>query len=74
MDQDDILMSFIVLELTDCLQERLAFDIAYRAADLDNGNFCILSSRIPMESALDFICNMRNYLYGTSAVITAAFL
>ena len=26
-----------------------------------------------MESALDFICNMRNYLYGTSAVITAAF-
>ena len=49
MDQDDILMPFIVLELTDCLQERLAFDIAYRATNLDNGNLCILSSRIPME-------------------------
>ena len=38
MDQDGILMTHLMLELTDGLQERLAFDITDGTAHLNDGD------------------------------------
>ncbi len=73
MDQDCIVMSYIMLELTDCFQERLAFDITYRTTDFDDGNSVLSSMWIAVKTALNLICNMRNYLNSSSAEITTAF-
>ena len=74
VDQGNIIMSHIVLELTDRLQERLALNISGSTTYLDNGNLCILTSIITIETALDLIGDMRDNLYGASTVIAAAFL
>ena len=58
MDQNGVFAAYFMLELPDSLQERLAFDIAYRAADFDNGDFSFLGGVIPVEAALDFIGNV----------------
>ena len=42
MNQDGILMPYFMLELTDCLEERLAFDIADGTADFNDGDVCLL--------------------------------
>ena len=72
MDQDRIVAAHFMLELTDGLQERLALDIAHRAAHLDNGDSGILISEIAVEAALDLIRDMGNHLYRAAAVIAAA--
>ena len=73
MDQNGIFVSDFVLELTDGFQEWLAFDITDRTTDLDNGDPCFLIGEVAVKTALDLIGDMRNDLYGTAAVITAAF-
>ena len=67
-------MPYFVLELTDCLEERLALDVADGTADFNDGNVCLLGSKVPVKAALDLVCNVRDDLYGTSALIAAAFL
>ena len=67
-------MSHIMLELTDRLQKWLALDIACGTTYLDNGNLCILAAIVPVETAFDLVGNMRDNLYGTSAIISPAFL
>ena len=42
MDQDRIFMTDFMLELTDCLQERLTFNITDGTADLDDGDMRII--------------------------------
>ena len=71
MDQDRVFAACFMLELADGLQERLALDIAYRAADLDDGDMHILGCVVPVETALDLVGNMRDDLDGASAVISA---
>ena len=44
MNQNGIFMADFVLELTDCLEKRLALDVTYGAADLNDGNVCLLGS------------------------------
>ncbi len=66
-------MSHFMLELTDGFQERLAFDIANCSTDFDDGNFRILRSVFPVETALDLIGDMWDNLYSLSAEISAAF-
>ena len=73
VDQNGVLVSDIVLELADRLQERLAFDIADGSADLNDGNTLLVYFFSAVETALDFVCNVRNDLYGASAEITVAF-
>ena len=73
MDQDNIFCSALMLKLTDGFKERLAFNITYCTADLDDSNLSIFCSRITVETALDLICNMRDYLNSSSAEISAAF-
>ena len=73
MDQDSILMSDFMLELTDRFQERLAFHITDSSANLDNGNMGLLCREISVKTAFDLVGNMGNYLYGSAAIITASF-
>ena len=73
MNQYGIFVSDLVLELADGLQEGLALDVAHRAADLDNGNAHVRVSKVSVETALDFVCDVRNHLHGTAAVIAAPF-
>ena len=73
MDQNNIFCSALMLKLTDGFKERLAFNITYCTADLDDSNLSICCSRITVETALDLICNMRDYLNSSSAEISAAF-
>ena len=73
MDQNGVLVSDVMLELADCLQKRLALDIADGSADLNDGNTLLVYFFSAVETALDFVCNVRNDLYGASAEITVAF-
>ena len=74
MNQDDVFTSFLMLELADGFKERLTFDVTNGSADFDNGNFRIFSGRVTVETVLDLICDVRDYLYGPSAEISPAFL
>jgi len=73
VDQNGVLVSDVMLELADCLQKRLALDIADGSADLNDGNTLLVYFFSAVETALDFVCNVRNDLYGASAEITVAF-
>ena len=63
-----------MLKLTDRFQKRLAFDIADCTADFYNRNGIFLRGLLPVKFRFDFVCNMRNDLYGTAAVISMTFL
>ena len=72
MDQDRVVAADLMLELSDGLQERLALDVAHRAAHLDNGDPGIFISEIAVEAALDLIRDVGDHLYRAAAVIAAA--
>ena len=74
MDQDCILMSNFMLELTNGLKERLALDITNGSTNLDDGNLCLFCCKITEETALDLICDVRDYLYSSTAIVTTALL
>ena len=61
-----------MLELSDCLKERLAFDVSDCSADLDDRDMCLIICEVSVELTLDLICDMRDNLYCASAVVTAA--
>ena len=63
MNEDGILVPYFMLELTDCLEERLALDVADGTADFNDGNVCLLGSKVPVEAALDLVCDVRDDLY-----------
>ena len=73
MTQDGIVVSHLMLELSDCLEERLTLDIADCTAHLDDCDCGILRCEIPVESALYLIGDMRDNLYCSSAVVTTKF-
>ena len=67
-------MSDFMLELTDRFEERLAFDITYGTTDFDDGDMRLIrSGKIAVETALDFVCDVRDDLNRASAKITTAF-
>ena len=73
MNQNCIFMSDFMLELSDGLQERLAFNISNSTTYFNDGNMGIIGSKVTVESALDFIGNMWNYLNSTSTKVSTAF-
>ena len=73
MDKNDIFTSLFVLELADRFEERLAFDISYGTADLNDGDFRIFCNRITVETALDFIGDVRDDLDRPAAEISPPF-
>ena len=74
MNQNSVVMTYFMLELPDGFKERLALDIAYGAAHLNDGNAGFFIRKIAVKPAFDFIGNMGNYLNGAAAVIAAALL
>ena len=54
-------------KLADSLKERLAFNVAHCAADLDDRNVDIFLAGV--NPFLDFVCNVRDDLHGAAAVI-----
>ena len=73
MNQNYVVMSFFMLELPNCFKERLALYVADGSADFDNGNFRILSGGVSVKTALDLIRDVRDYLNGSAAEISAPF-
>ena len=53
MDQNGIIMTNLMLELTNGLQERLALDVTYSTADLNDGDTGLVIRKIAVETALD---------------------
>ena len=70
MHQNGIFMTYIVLKLTDGLQKRLAFNISDGSAYLYNSDPVLILFFGTIEPALDLVCDVRNDLYGTSAVVS----
>ena len=74
MDQNGVIMAHLMLELTNGLQKRLALDVTYGTADLDDGDAGLIICKVAVKAALDLIGDMGDDLYGTSAVVAAALL
>ena len=62
MDQNGILISDLVAELADRLQERLALDIADGAADLDDRDAVLVRGFRAVKSRLDLICDVGSHM------------
>ena len=63
-----------MLKLADRFQERLAFDIAYCASHLDNGDLCLIIIVVAVETALDLIGDVGDHLDSASAEVSPTFL
>ena len=74
MDQNGVIMAHLMLELTNGLQKRLALDVTYGTADLDDGDAGLIICKVAVKAALDLIGDMGDDLYGTSAIVAAALL
>ena len=74
MNQNGVFMTHLVLELPDGLQKWLALNVSYRTAHLDYGDPLFPIGAGLIKPALDFIGDMRNYLDGSSAVISPPLL
>ncbi len=73
MNQNSVFLTDFMLKLTDGFEERLTFDIAYRTAYFNDGNSRLFIGEITIKTALNFVCNVRNYLYCAPAVIAPPF-
>ena len=69
MDQNGILFSNLMLELSDGFQKRLAFNITHRTTYFDNGNSGIFICKVTIETTFDLICDMRDHLNGTTLLL-----
>ena len=74
MNKDGIFVSYVMLELTDGFQERLAFDVSYCSAYLNDGDSVFIRGFGTVEAAFDLICDVGNDLYGSSPEVSVAFL
>ncbi len=72
MDVDRVLARQLVLELADRLEERQAFDVADRAADLDQHEIVVVVAG--KHELLDGIGDVRHDLDGRAEIIAAPLL
>ena len=63
-----------MLKLADGFQKRLTFNVAHCSSYFNDGNLRILCSRVPVETILDLIGDVGDYLDGTAAKVSPAFL
>ena len=70
--EQGVISADLLAELSNGLQERQRFDVTHRAADLSNDN--VVLGAEASDSALDFVCDVRNDLNGAAEVFTAPFL
>ena len=62
-----------VAHLAHRFKERLTFDVAHRATDLNQGNFCTSAFAEQMNSSFNFTGNVGNNLNGTTQIVTPPF-
>ena len=72
VDKDSVFVTDIMLKLSYRFDERLTFDVADCTADFDDGDVHIVRAVISVETALDLVSYVRDYLYCASAKIAAA--
>ncbi len=69
MDGEQVLPSLLVAHLTDRLQEGLAFDVAYGAADLDDDDIAAAGPGHVTDAVLDLAGDVGDRLDGTTQEI-----
>ena len=74
MNHARVIRADLLHELTDRLIEGLGFDVADRAAHLDDGDPFLLLARRAVEPTLDLVRDMWNHLNRAAAVIAVALL
>ena len=73
MDIQNIVFADFFFHLADCFEERQAFNIADSTADFGNYKISIVITPNAVNTFFNFVGNVRNYLYGTAKIISAAF-
>ncbi len=73
MNKDRIAGTCIVLELADCFEKWLAFNVAHGSSHFDNSDLRVSGRIISVKTAFDLIGNMGDDLDRTAAVVAAAF-
>src|SRR5258706_2544479 len=63
MDVEAVLFPHVERKLADRLQERLAFDVADRAADFGDDHVHLVAGQLA-DAVLDLVGDVRNHLYG----------
>jgi hypothetical protein len=72
VNEDRILPSDFLAELSNGFEERQGFDVADRAANLDDDH--VVSRRDAFHVRLDLVGHVRNHLHGAAEVFAAPFL
>ena len=73
MDIEGIILSGFPTDLTDGVNEGLAFDIADGAADFSDDHICIRLFTYRINEAFDFIGDVRNRLHGRAEISALTF-
>ena len=74
MNQDGVLMPHLMLKLAYRFQKGLALNISDCPAYFNNCNPVVFPGHSVIETALDLIRYMGNYLYGSAAIISVPLL
>ncbi len=69
--KDRILAAQFLAHLADGFEERQRFNVAHRAADLDDGHVCAVGRDLA-HGVLDFVGDVGNYLDSFAQVVAAA--
>ena len=72
MDESGLVAAQVVAELADGLEERQAFDVAHRAADLHQQEIQIVDVR--HDEFLDHVGDVRDHLHGAAEIAALALL
>ena len=72
VNEERVLAADLVAELADRLEERQRFDVADRAADLDDDD--VVLGREPLDRGLDLVGDVRNDLHRRAEVLAAPLL
>ena len=73
MNQNRVVMSHIMLELTNRLKKRLTFNITNSSTNLYNRNLFFILFLRSVEAALNLIGDVRDDLHSTSAKVSMTF-
>ena len=71
MHENHVAGFFFLLELASGLDERLALDVAHRAADFGNNDIGVRLTRDAIEALFNSVGHMRNNLHGATQEIAA---
>ena len=74
VNKERVIRANLQSDLSDCLQERLAFNISGRAADFRDDHVRVGRASDIVDKRFDFIGNMGNYLYGFAEIFAPALL